>query len=204
MARAQVIRLTSPVILEWEDGTRIQLSPAGMAAAKPARLPGPRKPKGRPGRKPSPATQAVMDAMEADHAAGKQQSRQAYLDVLRGAGYDGSDAAAGQILNREANRIFGKPLGRAAAKKAGTKAPRGKAKKSAKRTGAKTAGVGRQPSKETLLVREKVAKDAAAGTLRDAIHYVRWLVQAPGTKIGLKGARPIVYRELRKAREAAA
>jgi hypothetical protein len=195
MARAQVVRLTGPVILEWDDGTRIQLSPAGLAAEKPAKAPAARKPKGRPGRKPSPATQTVIDAMEADHAAGTQQSRPAYLEILRGAGYDGSDAAAGQILAREATRIFGKTLGRAPAT---NKARKRVAKRAAQADAGGTAG--RKPSRPTALVRGKIAKDAAGDGLKDATHYVRWLVQQEGVKIGLKGARPIVYRELRKAR----
>jgi len=200
----KTIKLDGPVILDWGNGMRIQLSPAGIdspaaktRATRTTRTA--RAAKGRPGRKPSPATQAVIDAMEADHAAGKQRGRDAYLQVLQSAGYDGSPAAASQILAREAQRVFGTTLGRAKAKKAARKA----AKRGAKKKGAQGGGAGRQPSKETVLVRQKVGKDAEAGVLNDATHYVRWLVKQPGTKIGLKGARPIVYRELRKAREGA-
>jgi hypothetical protein len=46
-------------------------------------------------------------------------------------------------------------------------------------------------------LRQKLAQDKAAGQLRDAKHYLSWLMDQPGTKLGIKPARPIVYRELR-------
>lgn len=47
-----------------------------------------------------------------------------------------------------------------------------------------------------------VKADAAPGDLPDATHYMRWLVQQKDAKTGLQGAKAIVYRESRKAREA--
>ncbi|HUR25000.1 MAG TPA: hypothetical protein VM327_03175 [Candidatus Thermoplasmatota archaeon] len=47
-----------------------------------------------------------------------------------------------------------------------------------------------------MLLREKLTHDKAAGNLRDAKHYLAWLMDQPGTKLGIKPARPIVYREL--------
>jgi hypothetical protein len=40
----------------------------------------------------------------------------------------------------------------------------------------------------------------AKGDVRDAGHYARWVVDQPGNKMGLKAAKPMVYRELRAAR----
>jgi hypothetical protein len=125
--------------------------------------------------------------MEADVAAGGPRGRQDYLKILRDAGGPKSSNAAGIIVNREAKRAFGKPLGRG---KKG-RAKRGKGRR----------GGGRQPSPATSLLREKLLKDKTAGELRDPPHYVRWVVDQPGVKIGLKAARPIVYRELRAARK---
>ena len=120
--------------------------------------------------------------MRAD--AGNPRSRAAYFTVLREAGHKGSDNSAALIVNREAKRIFGAPLGRT---------------KKGRRKGRGRKG-GRQPSPAAVLLREKVQKDHAAGELRDVGHYVRWAVDQPGVKLGLKGIRPIVYRELRRAK----
>lgn len=195
MPEPKVIRLDGPVILDWGNGIRMQLepvvAPAG-ARAKAERAPANAGAGGRRGRKPSPATQALITAMEADKAAGMQRQRAEYLGVLHGAGYDGSEAGANQILMREAKRIFGHTLGR-----------RGPAKKSAKRKSAKKATeaeAGRRSSVATQLARGRVEADAAKGELQDATHYVRWLVRQEKANVGLKGARPIVYRELRRVR----
>ncbi len=110
----------------------------------------------------------------------RPRSRNDYLAALRGAGHKGSDNSAALIINREAKRIFGAPLVR------GHKAKSGEGRKG-----------GRQTSPATALLREKLAKDKAAGDVRDASHYLRWVVDQPGVKLGLKQARPIVYRELR-------
>ena len=130
----------------------------------------------------SPATLKVRAAMERDHAAGRMSDRVQYLGVLRKGGHKGGDASAYVILNREAKRAFGRTLGR------------GKGLKRKARGGAKR---GRQPAPETVLLRQKLAHDKAAGQLRDAKHYLAWLMDQPGTKRGIKPARPIVYRELR-------
>lgn len=120
--------------------------------------------------------------MQADHARGSQRSRAEYLHVLRENGGPSSANAAGIIVLREAKRIFGKPLGR------GKKNAKGKR------------GGGRQPSPATAMLREKLTHDKTSGDLRDAAHYLRWLMDQKGHGLGLKGARPIVYRELRTAK----
>lgn len=158
---------------------RLTLSPAGLATPSPASAAA----KGRAGRKPSPATQALITVLAADAAVGKARSRAEYLAALREAGHKGSDLSASVIVSREAKRAFGRPLGRGGGKQ------RARGRKG-----------GRQPSPATTLLREKLAHDKGAGGLRDAPHYLRWVVDQPGVKLGLKQARPVVYRELRLAR----
>ncbi len=141
-------------------------------------------PKGRPGRKPGPATVKLVEAMRADAKAGGPRSRAQYVALLQDAGGPKTPNGAGLIVLREAKRIFGGPLGRGRK----PKAKRGRR------------GGGRQPSPATGLLREKLRKDKAAGELRDAPYYVRWAVDQPGLNMGLKGVRPIVYRELRSVK----
>ena len=160
-------------MLEFRDGTRVRIVPE--PAAKPA------KPKGKPGRPMSPATLKVRAAMQAGEAAGKMRDRNHYLAIMRKAGHKGGEASAYVILNREAKRAFGRTLGR---RKGLTR----------KRRSGKG---GRQPAAETVLLRQRLQHDKAAGKLGDAKHYLTWLMDQPGTKLGIKPARPIVYRELR-------
>lgn len=120
--------------------------------------------------------------MEKDQAAGVMRDRAHYLSMLRKAGHQGGEASAYVILNREAKQAFGRTLGRA----------RGLKRKA--RGGGKR---GRAPAPETVLLRTKLQADKAAGKLHDAKHYLTWLMDQPGTKMGIKPARPIVYRELR-------
>ncbi len=184
---ATVLHVTGPVVIDWGNGVRIQLSPAGLAPASPsAASGGARKAAGRP---PSPATLKLREAMQADAQANRPRSRAAYLALLGEAGGPSSPNAAGIIVNREAKRAFGRPLGR------------GKGKARAGRRGGRKAG--RQASPGTVALRTKLQADKANGGLRDAPHYVRWLVDQPGVKIGLKQARPVVYRELREAKRGA-
>ena len=92
---------------------------------------------------------------------------------------------ASLIVSREARRVFGQNL------------PRQKGLKRTRKPG-KTRG--RKASLETELLRAKIASDKAAGEVKDARHYLAWLMEQPGVTLGLKPARPIVYRELRAAR----
>lgn len=170
------IQVKGPIVLEFPDGTRVRIDPAKAARTV--------KPAGRPGRPLSPATLKLRAVMEKDHAVGSMRDRNHYLNVLRKGGHNGGEASAYVILNREAKRAFGRTLGRA------------KGLKRKPRSGAKR---GRAPAPETVLLRGKLQKDKAAGKLGDAKHYLAWLMDQPGTKLGIKPARPIVYRELRAA-----
>ena len=149
-----VLKVSGPIVIEWPDGTRIQIGPAVGAIASVA----PTVPKGKAGRKPSPATAALVSAMDEDVRAGRQGSRSEYLEILVAAGHAGSAASAGMIVNREAKRAFGAPLGRVKKKRA-----------NAHRSGAG----GRQPSPATMLLRERLQTDKASGQLLDPARYVR-------------------------------
>ncbi|MHB8632569.1 MAG: hypothetical protein ACYDBQ_01190, partial [Thermoplasmatota archaeon] len=127
----------------------------------------------RAGRPASPATVKVKEAMQADAAAGGPRPRSEYVAMVMAGGV-ASQTAAGIIVAREAKRTFGHLLPR-------SKAP-------ARRGG-------RRASKPTGVMRARLAEDARNGSVGSVVHYVRWLVDEAG--IGLKQARPIVYRELR-------
>jgi hypothetical protein len=174
----RVIKVKGPVVLEFPDGTRVRIDPA--KAPKPATL------KGKPGRPLSPATVAMKGAMERDHRSGKMHDRAHYLGILKEGGHKGSEASAYLIVSREAKRVFGRTLGRQKGLKR-TRQARGKAR-------------GRKPSVETELLRGRMAADKTGGGLRDARQYLSWLMDQPGVTLGLKQARPIVYRELRAVR----
>lgn len=165
-------------MLEFPDGTRVRIDPAKAAQAALE--------KGRPGRPLSPATVAMKGAMERDHRAGKTRDRAHYLGILREAGHKSSETSANLIVSREAKRVFGKSL------------PRQKGLKRVRKAGGGKRG--RRASHETELLREKLAADKAAGGVKDARQYLAWLMDQPGVTLGLKQARPIVYRELRAVR----
>lgn len=189
----RIFRVDGPITLEWPNGTRITLTPESAATAVAPLAPERGRPLGRAGRKPSPATQALIVALEADAAGGTRRSRNEYLAVLRAAGYASSDGNAQIIIAREAKRAFGGPLGRVPAGTTARKATT--ARNSA--TGRKG---GRQASNVTVLLREKMTQDLANNELGDARQYLRWVVAQPGVTAGLKKARPVVYRELRAVR----
>jgi hypothetical protein len=178
---ARVVQVDGPVTLQFPDGFRIQVTAQGRGAAGA----------GRRGRKPSPATVALIEAMHRDHGAGAPRSRADYLEVLRKAGHKGSPQSASIILSREARRVFGSTLGRGGARR-----PRAQGRRRTR--GGTGRGRGRPASAATSAIREKLAKDKADGSLHEAAHYVRWLVDK--ADVGIKQARPIVYRELRAVR----
>ena len=176
-AQPTVIHLTGPIVLDFGNGLRLQIGPADALPARSAQV----ATGARRGRKPSPATAALAQAMQADASSGKPRSRQGYLQILREGGHQGSEASAGLIVAREAKRAFGMPLGRG---KKARKAKNGR-------------GGGRKASPATALLRNRLTADHAKGEVKEAGHYVRWVLDQPGVKLGIKGVRPIVYRELR-------
>jgi hypothetical protein len=166
--RSRIIHVDGPVTLDFGNGVRIQVTPLARAPAAAG--------KGRPGRKPSPSTQKLIELLQADLQKGEPGTIQAYTAYLRSQDKTRSETAASQVARREFKRIFG------------TAKP--------KRTGRRGAA-GRPANPHAALVRQKLEVDQANGGLREASHYVRWLVDQPGVKLGLKPARPIVYGELR-------
>lgn len=170
MANARVVHVRGPITLDFGHGIQLQITP----------IHGPTSAAGRRGRKPSPATAALIAALQADAAAGKPRTRKEYLEVLHKAGHKGGPASAGIILRREAKRILGKPVPRRA------------------KAAAEGRGAGRKPAWVTVQLREKLEHDKSNGGVKDAKHYVRWL--ADHANVGLRRARPVVYRELRKYR----
>lgn len=126
--------------------------------------------------------------MQQDAKTGKIRSREEYLEVYCEAGGPCETNAANVVVNREAKRIFGRPLGR------------GRSKRASKAAGASGRRGGRPASPALIALRAKLQADKAGTGLRKPTDYVRWMIDQPGAKMGLKQARPIVYRELRVAR----
>lgn len=59
---------------------------------------------------------------------------------------------------------------------------------------------GRKPRPGTIKLRARLEKDSQKGQLRDAAHYVKWMLKQD-PDVGLATARQIVYRERRSALE---
>lgn len=173
MVKAHVIQVKGPIILEWPNGMRLQLSPADAGDVRAAQSV-------RRGRKPSPATRALVDALQHDLKVARPRSYADYRAILRKAGHK-SEASAQFIVAREVKRTFGHLLGRRRSK--GTSNGR---------------GGGRRPSHLSVMLREKLQLDKDGDGIREAAHYVRWLVDK--ANVGIKKARPVVYREIRAAK----
>ena len=260
MPKPSLLRITGPIILDWGNGMRLQIGPPEANNTAPAPVATPAVVALRRGRKPNPSTQALIEVLRVDAAAGKRQDRKAYLKILRSAGHKGSPESANQIVKRELARCFPNGSTIRAAKAVAPKRNRKAGRKpgpatqalikvlqqdaasthrqatdvyvgvlrraghegsddgarqivarevkrafpNALRTkSAKTAAPiaprkgGRQVRPEVSLVRAKIADDVARGQKREANHYVRWLVDQPQNRLGLKGAKPLVSRELR-------
>jgi hypothetical protein len=172
------IRINGSAVLDFGNGIRIRIDvdPRGAKGAPKPEATAPAR-----GRKPSPATAALVKALHEDLVSGRQRLKADYLSVLRKAGHTGSDASANIIINRESKRVFRKPLPRARRNGSGTS------------PGTR----GRPAANHTVVLRERLAADQQANSLREASFYVKWLIDQPDVQLGLKAARTIVYRELR-------
>jgi site-specific recombinase XerD len=138
-----------------------------------------------PGRQPGRDTVKLRETLQADQASDTLQPRAAYLAIL-GAGKSRTKHAANFILNREAKRILGRPFG-------ADPAPVAVAPVVVRKRG-------RKPSPPTVVLRERLQADVGGGKVRDASHYVRWLVAKPKLKVKAEQVRPLVWRELRLVR----
>lgn len=56
---------------------------------------------------------------------------------------------------------------------------------------------GRRPRAGTVKLRQRLARDAQKGNVREAAHYVRWMLKQD-PEVELATARQIVYRERRR------
>lgn len=166
----RILNITGPVELRFPDGSILRYSPATA----------PTRALGRPA---TPATQELRSVMSGDKETGKVRPASEYLQILQKAGHQGSKVSAYGTIRREAQRILGKSLPRAKRERQPNQKTQAKG--------------GRKPSPETALLRAKLAEDAAAGRMRDAGHYTRWLVDQRGVSKGLRQLRPLVYRQMR-------
>lgn len=129
---------------------------------------------GKAGRPPRPSTIELRELLAKDAGSKKLQTASHYLEWLVGKEPKAKRTTLAQTVYRELRAVGGAPRGR-----------RGKG--DGKR--------GRAPHPATVALREKLQKDKDAGQVKEASHYVKWVVDKSG--LGLKQARPIVYRELR-------
>jgi len=191
----------APMVLDGKmdlalpDGSlvRIQPGPYGKGiSVTPLDNPGgrgsSRRGKGRP---PRASTLELRERLAADHAAGKLRAARDYVDWVAERDPQASRAGLQQTVYRELRAMGGTRAGRRGSSPG---------RRTGKRAGATGAGAGsgrrgRAPNPATVALRERLAKDKEAGTLREAAHYLRWMVER--SDLGLKKARPIVYRELR-------
>jgi hypothetical protein len=166
--------LTGKLDLALPDGSVMRVQPGpygkGISVTPLTRAAAGHSGKGRP---PHPSTLALRERMARDKAAGRLRSASEYVAWVSSQDPKAPRAGLQQTVYREL-RVAGGAKGRR--RKAGG--------------GAR----GRAPNPATLALRERLAKDRETG-LKERAFYVRWLVEK--ADLGLKKARPIVYRELR-------
>jgi hypothetical protein len=159
----------------YGKGVSVAVRPAAAAGRTArGRAPGEGGQRGRP---PRPSTLELRAMLQADAAAGHLKSSSEYIDWLVKQEPKAKRPTLQQTVYRELRAVGG---------------GRGRG-----RRGKGDGMRGRKPNAATVQLRERLQKDKEAGNLRDAAHYVKWLVEK--ASIGIKQARPIVYRELRSA-----
>jgi len=189
-ADVQRIALDGVLELTLPDGSAVRVRPGpygkgisvipvggGAPRTRTPRAPG----TGSRGRPPRPSTVELRTMLAKDAGAGHLKDAVHYLDWLAGKEPKVKRTTLQQTVYRELRAVGG---GR----------PAGRRRKASSGEGGRR---GRAPHPATVQLREKLAKDKAGGGLQDAAHYIRWLVDK--ANIGIKQARPIVYRELRGA-----
>jgi hypothetical protein len=187
---AQPIKLNGKLELSLPDGSTVRLQPGpygkGLSVTPVTSRTGtgPRGGAGL-GRPPRPGTVELRAMLSKDAAAGHLHPAAHYIEWLSGKEPKAKRASLQQTVYREMRSILAENP-KAAPKKTGQG-----------RKSASSGRRGRAAHPATLALREKLEKDRQAGGLKDAAHYIRWLVER--ANIGLKKARPIVYRELRAA-----
>jgi hypothetical protein len=174
------------MVLSLPDGSRVRIQPgpygrgisvtplAGGAAATVSK-----QGKGRP---PRPSTLELRARLQQDAASGHLRRAREYVDWVAQRDPKASRQGLQQTVYRELRGV------------GGTRGKRGRRGRGA-RAPVKGGPRGRAPHPATVALRERLDKDKVAGALHDAAYYLRWVVEK--SDIGLKKARPIVYRELR-------
>jgi hypothetical protein len=168
--------LTGKMELALPDGSIVRVQPGpygkGISVTPLSRsVPG-ASGKGRP---PRPSTLELREKLAQDKAAGKLRAARDYVEWVSARDPKAPRAGLQQTVYRELRAVGGAAKGR---RRRGNGSSRGRA-----------------PHPATLALREKLAKDKDAGPLKEPAFYIRWLVEK--SDLGLKKARPIVYRELR-------
>ncbi|MFO1532782.1 MAG: hypothetical protein ABR562_03650 [Thermoplasmatota archaeon] len=183
------IELTGPMDLALPDGSTVSIRPGphGKGISIVPQGGAPRRAAGGTGRgrgrPPRPSTLELRVMLAKDAAAEGLQQSSHYIDWLVAKEPKVARTTLQQTVYREMRAVGAPKAGR-------------KGRKAAR---AGTGARGRAPHPATLLLREKLAKDGAAGALQAPAAYIRWVVDK--ADIGIRQARPIVYRELRAAKK---
>ncbi|HUR63910.1 MAG TPA: hypothetical protein VM241_05470 [Candidatus Thermoplasmatota archaeon] len=170
----KALSLTGKMDLALPDGSVVRVQPGpygkGISVTPLSRSAPGISGKGRP---PRPSTLELRQRLAADKAAGKLRAARDYVEWVAARDPKAPRAGLQQTVYRELRAAGGA--------------------KGKRRKGGATRG--RTPHPATLALRERLAKDKEAGPLKEPGFYIRWLVEK--SDVGLKQARPIVYRELR-------
>jgi hypothetical protein len=175
-------RLSEPFDVELPDGSVYTLRPGPRGkgiAIQPHAAKRNRAASQGPGRPPRASTVALREMLARDAGSGRLKVSSHYIDWLSAQEPKSKRTTLQQTVYREMRSVAPK---------------RGPGR----RKGGKGGQAGRQPHPGTVILRERLAKDRSGDGLQDASHYVRWLVDK--ANLGIKQARPIVYRELRAAK----
>jgi hypothetical protein len=184
------VRLEGKVDLQLPDGSHLSIEP-GPGGKGVSIVPGPSTTGatsfGGKGRPPRGSTLELRRLLQEDATMGAIRPARQYLDWMTDREPTARTNSLQQIVYRELRALRAQhpglrlPSDGTGADKAGKRGP------------------GRRAHPVTIMLREKIARDRAAGQLREPTHYIREIVQE--ANIGIKRARPIVYRELRAARD---
>lgn len=164
-------------------GKGISLVPRGAATGRANPRTGSGNGRGRP---PRPSTLELRALLQKDAAGAGLKPAAHYIEWLVAKEPKVGRTTLQQTAYREIRAAGGAPRHNGRRKKAGKQEARG-------------AGAGRKPNEATTLLRERLHKDREAGGFQEPAAYIRYLVDK--ANIGIKQARPIVYRELRAAKK---
>jgi len=185
------MELTGPVDVGLPDGSTVTIRPGpygkGLSviprASRGARSVPRRAGTGSRGRPPRPSTLELRTMLQKDAAGAGLKPAIHYIEWLVAKEPKVTRTTLQQTAYREIRAMGGAPRHNGRHKKGSAKA----------------SAAGRRPNPATAILRERLEKDSAGNGLQDAAAYIRYLVDK--ANIGIKQARPIVYRELRAAKK---